>query len=32
MGHLFQDKCWEKHPSEDVQLFIMTKKIGKENG
>ena len=29
MGHVFQDECWEKHPSGCSFWFIMAKKIGK---
>ena len=32
MGHLFQAKCWAKHPSEGVHYFIMAKEIRKGNG
>jgi len=32
MGHLFQAKWWEKHPSGCSFLFIMAKEISKSNG
>ena len=32
MGDVFQDECWEKHPSGCHFGFIMTKEIGKGIG
>ena len=32
MGHLFQDECWEKHPSDGFHSFIIAKEICKGNG
>ena len=32
MGHIFQDECWEKHPSGCSFRFIMGKEIGEGIG